>query len=89
MKIGSGKLSSQVAVHGQAQIELIETKRRSRSRMCGCSITCTRLRSSNGSMASSPGMDAGRKRRTQYRILVDLLAYKAWKRTIALGYGCS
>ena len=35
------------------------------------------------------GMDAGRKRRTQYRILVYLLAYKAWKRMVALGYGCS
>ena len=31
-------------------------------------------------------MDAGRKRRTQYRILVYLLAYKAWKRMAALGY---
>ena len=37
-------------------------------------------------------LDCGRslaKRRTQYRILVYLLAYKAWKRMVALGYGCS
>src|SRR5215831_6338386 len=35
------------------------------------------------------GMDAGRKRRTQYRVLVYLLAYKTWKRMVALGHGCS
>ena len=31
----------------------------------------------------------GRKRRTQYRIFLYLLAYKTWKRMAALGYGCS
>ena len=31
------------------------------------------------------GMDAGRKRRTEHRILVYLLAHKAWKRVAALG----
>ena len=35
------------------------------------------------------GMDAGRKRRTQYRILFYLLAHKAWKRMVPLGCGCS